>query len=57
MIDPDTRRVEVFRPGDDGLWNRLDMSELAEVELASVGCRFAMNDLFKGMENERGGKK
>ena len=57
MIDPDTRRVEVFRPGDDDLWNRRDMSELVKVELASVGCRFAMHELFKGMESEAGGEK
>ena len=56
LIDPDTRRVEVFRPGDDGLWNLFDMSDLAEVELASVGCRVAMGDLFKGMESDSSGK-
>lgn len=52
LIDPDTKRVEVFRLGQDGLWSLFDMSELAEVELASVGCRIAMADLFKGMTSE-----
>ncbi len=52
LIDPDTRRVEVFRLGDDGLWNLLDMSDDAALELASVDCRIAVADLFKGMQSE-----
>lgn len=56
LIDPDTRRVEVFRPGDDGLWNLLDMSEGPALELASVDCRIAVDELFKGMESERAGR-
>ncbi|NRF65559.1 Uma2 family endonuclease [Aquincola sp. S2] len=55
LIDPDTRRVEVFRLGDDGLWNLLDMSEQGEFELASIDCRIARADLFKGMESEPAG--
>ena len=51
LIDPETRRVEIFRPGDDGLWNLLDMSDEAAIELASVDCRIALGDLFKGMES------
>ena len=57
LIDPDTRRVEVFRLGDDGLWNLLDMSDEAAAELASVNCRIALSDLFKGMESEHLGKQ
>lgn len=53
LIDPETRRVEIFRPGDDGLWNLLDMSDEAAIELASVDCRIALDDLFKGMESDR----
>jgi Uma2 family endonuclease len=54
LLDPDTRRAEVFRLGDDGLWNLLDMSDMAEVEFASVECRIRLDDVFKGMESERG---
>lgn len=55
LIDPDTRQVEVFRPGDDSLWNLLDMSDDAALELASVGCRIALADLFKGMDSGAAG--
>jgi Uma2 family endonuclease len=50
LVDPDTRRVEVFRVGADGLWVLHDMSELAVVTLASVGCEMAMADVFDGVE-------
>ncbi len=50
LIDPDTRRVEVFRRGADGLWVLHDMSESAALELTSVGCRVPMVDLFDGVE-------
>lgn len=49
LIDPDTRRVEVMRLGDDGLWDFIDFSEQAEVEFTSVEFRLALVDLFKGM--------
>ena len=39
LVDPDTRRVEVFRIGADGLWVLHDMSERTKVTLASVGAR------------------
>ena len=52
LVDPDTYRVEVFRLGDDGLWNLFDMSGGPAVELASVGCSVTLADLFKGMASE-----
>lgn len=51
LIDPDTRRVEVFRPGDDGLWNLFDMSDEARVAFTSVGFGLPLADLFKGMDS------
>ena len=50
LVDPDTRRVEVFRVGADGLWVLHDMSELTVVKLVSVGCEVTMADLFDGVE-------
>jgi Uma2 family endonuclease len=50
LIDPDTRRVEVFRRGADGLWVLHDMSESAALEFASVDCRMLLADLFDGVE-------
>lgn len=50
LIDPDTRRVEVYRLGDDGLWNLLDMSDEPAIELATVSFRITLDAVFKGMD-------
>lgn len=50
LVDPDTRRIEVFRIGADGLWVLHDMSNGAVLALASVGCEIAMADVFEGVE-------
>ena len=50
LVDPDTRRIEVFRIGVDGLWVLHDMSERPALALASVGCEVAMADVFNGVE-------
>ena len=50
LIDPDTRRVEVYRLGDDGLWNLLDMSDEPAIELATVSLRITLDAVFKGMD-------
>ena len=50
LVDPDTRRVEVFRIGADGLWVLHDMSDLAAVSLASIACEMKMSDVFDGVD-------
>ncbi len=50
LVDPDTRRIEVFRIGADGLWVLHDMSERDVLTLASVGCEMKMADVFDGVE-------
>ena len=50
LIDPDSRRVEVFRPAEDGHWKLFDMSDDDALILESVGCRLALLDVFKGMD-------
>lgn len=50
LVDPDTRRVEVFRIGRDGLWVLHDMSDSERMELASVDCAIPMNALFDGID-------
>jgi Uma2 family endonuclease len=52
LVDPDTRRIEVFRLGADGLWVLHDMSESATLELASVDLRITTRELFDGLEPE-----
>lgn len=50
LVDPDTRRIEVFRIGLDSLWVLHDMSERDVLTLASVGCEMKMADVFDGVE-------
>lgn len=50
LVDPDSRRVEVFRIGRDRLWVLHDMSESGSLELASVDCRITMDELFDGVD-------
>ena len=50
LVDPDTRRIEVFRIGADGLWVLHDMSDADALTLASVDVRIAMDDVFDGVD-------
>jgi Uma2 family endonuclease len=50
LIDPDSRRVEVFRPAEDGNWKLFDMSDDAAIVFASVGCTLPLLAVFKGMD-------
>jgi Uma2 family endonuclease len=49
LIDPESRRVEVFRPAEDGNWKLFDMSDDDALVLTSVGCTLEILALFKGM--------
>jgi Uma2 family endonuclease len=50
LVDPDTRRVEVFRIGRDGLWVLHDMSDGPMLALASIGCELPMSEVFDGVD-------
>jgi Uma2 family endonuclease len=52
LIDPDTRRVEVFRPAEDGHWKLFDMSDSKALSLESVGCEIELAAVFLGMDSE-----
>jgi Uma2 family endonuclease len=54
LVDPETRRIDGFRRGADGLWVLHDMSQDAVMDCASVGCHVALADIFQGMEPEAG---
>jgi Uma2 family endonuclease len=53
LIDPESRRVEVFRPADDGNWKLFDMSDNDVLTLESVDCKLALLAVFKGMDSEQ----
>jgi Uma2 family endonuclease len=50
LIDPDTRRAEVFRINAEGLFVLLDMSESEMLELNSIDCRVAITEVFAGID-------
>jgi Uma2 family endonuclease len=50
LVDPDTRRVEGFRRGADDLWVLHDMSDGDTLEVASLGLRVPLAEVFAGME-------
>ena len=50
LIDPDTRRAEVFRVNADGLFVLFDMSESEMLELASIDCKVAIAEVFAGID-------
>lgn len=50
LVDPDTRRVEVFRRNERGNFELVDQTGEAELVLTSVGMRVAMDEVFDGVE-------
>jgi Uma2 family endonuclease len=52
LIDPDTRRIEVFRCAGDGRWTLFDLSDGEVLVLDSVGCTVALVEVFKSMDSE-----
>ena len=54
LVDPDTRRAEVFRIGADGLWVLHDMSDGPVLGLASIGFEMPLADVFDGVEPPQG---
>jgi len=50
LVDPDTRRVEGFRRGADGLWVLHDMSDGDTMEAACLGLRVPLAEVFAGIE-------
>ena len=54
LIDPDTRRVEVFRHEADGNWKLFDMSDGEALVLDSVALTLTLGQLFKGMDSDQG---
>lgn len=54
LVDPETRRIEVFRIGADGLWVLHDMSDGEVLVLASISCDVPMADVFAGVDAPQG---
>lgn len=54
LVDPDTREVQLFRRGADGLFTLHDMTGREQIRLDSVGCELLASDVFDGVEPEAG---
>lgn len=49
LIDPDTRVVELYRRGADGLFTLHDYTHQPSCEFASIECVLATADIFEGL--------
>ena len=54
LVDPDTREVQLFRRGADGLFTLHDLTGREQIRLESVGCELQASDVFDGLEPEPG---
>ena len=50
LVDPDTREVQLFRRGDDGLFTLHDLTGAPQLRFASIECTVTADDLFEGIE-------
>jgi Uma2 family endonuclease len=50
LIQPDTRRIEIFRRSQSGLFEIHDPAESADLQLASIDLRVPMTELLDGVE-------
>ena len=51
LIDPDTRVVEVYRRGADGLFTLNDFTGLAMLRLTSINCDLTAAEVFEGVDS------
>ena len=54
LVDPDTREVQLFRRGADGLFTLHDLTGREHIRLESVSCELLATDVFDGVEPEVG---
>jgi Uma2 family endonuclease len=52
LVHPDTREASLFRRGAEGLFTLHDFSNVAKIELVSVGCTLDRDELFEGVSAE-----
>ena len=50
LVDPDSREVQLFRRGSDGLFTLHDLSGAPLVTLTSIDCQLPAEDIFDGLE-------
>ncbi len=50
LVDPDSREVQLFRRGTDGLFTLHDLTGAAALAFESIGCSVTTQDLFEGLD-------
>jgi Uma2 family endonuclease len=50
LVHPDTRRIEIFRRNQSGLFEIHDPAESEDLHLTSIDLRVPMADVFDGVE-------
>ena len=50
LVDPQTREVQLFRRGSEGLFTLHDLTGRERVGLDSLGCELLADDIFEGVD-------
>ena len=54
LVDPDTREVQLFRRGTDGLFTLHDLTGRPNISFESIACELLADDVFDGIEPQAG---
>ncbi len=50
LVDPDTRELQLFRRGAEGLFTLHDLTGAPQVELTSISCTLPSDEVFDGLD-------
>jgi len=52
LVAQEAKRVEVFRRGEDGIWTIHEAREGETIDLLSIGCKLAVDEVYAGAGDE-----
>ena len=50
LVDPDSRELQLFRRGADGLFTLHDLTGMPQVAFTSIGCSLPADEIFDGLD-------
>jgi Uma2 family endonuclease len=50
LVSYQTRRIEVYRRGEGGVWSLHEARDHETMELVSIGCTLALDDVYRNVE-------